>query len=66
MKYILKIMLLSLASIPFFIWYALVTVWTFRTDKFVAFKSDVLDTLNYQYRRAFPYKPNRSHKRNIL
>lgn len=62
MKYILQMIALSLLSIPFFIWYALVTIWTFRTDKFIAFKDDVLDTLDYQYRKAFPYKPS---KRNF-
>ena len=63
MKYILAIVGLSLLSIPFFIWYGLYSIWTFRTDKIKKFGSEIFDTIDYQYRRAFPYKPT---KRNRL
>lgn len=59
MKYLLKILGLSLLSIPFFIWHSLIVIWTFRTEKFVSFSIDVADTIEHLYRRAFPIRPNR-------
>jgi hypothetical protein len=66
MKYLLKILGLSLLAIPFLLWEVLVSVWTFRTDGLKKQWSDIYDTLESDYRRAFPYKPNRSQKRNAL
>jgi hypothetical protein len=53
MKYIIKILLLSLAAIPFFIWEGLVSVWTFRTANLVKLRSDVAYTIGTNYRKAF-------------
>lgn len=66
MKYILGIIGLSLLSIPFFIWHALVVIWTFRTDKFKSFKHEVVDTLDDLYYRAFKSGKRRKSRMFII
>jgi hypothetical protein len=61
MKYLLKILGLCVAAIPFLLWEVLVTVWTFRTDRLKSLWSDIGETLENNYRKAFPRRP-RKHK----
>jgi len=53
MKYLLKILLISLSTIPFFIWEGLVTVWTFRTDNLIKLKKEVSYEICTNYCKAF-------------
>jgi hypothetical protein len=56
MKYLLKILGLSLLAIPIFIWFALVTVWTFNTYKIEEFYENYSWGIRKNYRKIFPYK----------
>lgn len=60
MKYILKIVLLCVASIPFFIWEGLKTIWTFRTDDLIKLWKDVSETIDSNYRRIAPRRARRN------
>ena len=51
MKYILKIMLLSIAVIPLFVWEALVYIWTFNNSGYKTLKQDYKATVRSNYRR---------------
>jgi len=66
MKYLLKILLLSVALIPFSLWFILVFIWTFDSSELKQLWHDFKQTINSNYRRAFPYKSNSSRKKNIL
>lgn len=59
MKYLLIILGLCLASIPFFIWEVLVTIWTFDRSRLTKLSRDVSESIESNYRRAFPYKPKK-------
>lgn len=59
MKYLLKIMLLSVAIIPFFVWELLVSLWYFRSQGVKELWYDYTSTVSHNYRKAFP---RRSHK----
>lgn len=61
MKYLLRILLLSIAVIPFFIWEALVTIWTFDKSGFKQLRKDYSDTVESNYRRAFKRRPRPSN-----
>lgn len=63
MKYLLKIMLLSLLLIPFMTWELIVAVWTFRTNNLKTLWNDYSSTVEFNYRRAFPRKPSSSKPR---
>lgn len=56
MKYILKIMLLSIALIPFMAWELLVAAWIFRSDDVKQLWRDYSETVESNYRKAFPRK----------
>ena len=66
MKYLLLILLFCIAAIPFFIWESLISIWLFRTDKLKKLWKEFSETIWYNYRRAFPYKPNRSQKTRTI
>jgi hypothetical protein len=51
MKYILKIMLLSIAVIPLFVWEALVYIWTFNNSGYKTLKQDYKVTVKSYYRK---------------
>ncbi len=51
MKYILKIMLLSIAVIPLFIWQALVYIWTFNNSGYKTLKQEYKVTVKSYYRK---------------
>jgi hypothetical protein len=44
MLYLLKILGLGLAVIPFILWEVLVTIWTFRTNNLKKMRSEILNT----------------------
>ena len=56
MKYLLKIAALSLLLIPFMTWELLLAIWTFRSQTLKKLWSDYSDTVESNYRRAFPRK----------
>lgn len=66
MKYLLKILLLCVALIPFSLWFILVFIWTFDSSELKQLWHDFKETINYNYCRAFHVKPNSSRKRNVL
>lgn len=52
MKYLLKMLLLCVAIIPFMIWELLVAAWTFDRSGISQLWYDFTKTLMYNYRRA--------------
>lgn len=60
MKYILKMLLLCVALIPFMIWEVLVTIWTFDKSGVSSLWRDFTETLSYNHRKAFGKR--RKHK----
>jgi hypothetical protein len=61
MKYLLRILLFTFLLIPFVIWESLVAVWTFRTNDLKELFSDYAETVEFNYRRAFPRRSKRSN-----
>lgn len=60
MKYLIKIMLLSISVIPFLTWELLVGIWLFRFEDLKTLWNDYSDTIESNYRRAFPRKSKKS------
>jgi len=63
MKYLLRILLLSLLLIPFIVWESALCVWTFRSENVKDLWSDYKDTVGFNFRKAFP---RRSKKANYF
>jgi hypothetical protein len=53
MKYLLAIILWTIAAVPFFIWEILVCIWTFRITGLRETWEGYTDEINKAYRKAF-------------
>jgi len=59
MKYLISILLLSIAFIPFLLWFSLVYLWTFDPTPVRQLCHDFSETIESNYRKAFRRKPKR-------
>jgi hypothetical protein len=59
MKYLLKIILLSIAMIPFSVFEFIKYVWIFDSQDLKTLWSDYCHTVKTDYRRAFPRRSRR-------